>query len=144
MVDVTDKQPHQRAALAEALVQIPPAAQEALDRATLPKGDPLVVAQLAGIAAAKQTASLITLCHPLPLSWVDVRIERCPEGLRVEAEVRTAAATGVEMEALTAAAVAALNLYDLLKAVSKGVVIGPLRLLEKRGGKSGSWSAGSP
>nr|MDQ3804220.1 cyclic pyranopterin monophosphate synthase MoaC [Acidobacteriota bacterium] len=104
-----------------------------------PKGDPLETARLAGIMAAKRTAELIPLCHPLPLTHVDVRASVEDWGVRLEAEAATTAQTGVEMEALTAAAVAALTVYDMCKAVEKGITITDLRLEEKTGGKSGHW-----
>ena len=120
MVDVSDKHPSSRYALAEALVRMSPAAQAALRSATLPKGDALVTAQVAGILAAKQTAGLIPLAHPLPLSSVDVRFNWRGDGvLRVEAEARTTARTGVEMEAMVAVCIAALTIYDMSKALDK-------------------------
>jgi cyclic pyranopterin monophosphate synthase len=105
------------------------------------KGDPLQAARLAGILAAKQTSSLIPLCHPLPLTHVTVDLIATRQGYRIEARVRTSGQTGVEMEALTAVSVAALTIYDMLKAVDKGMVIGDVRLLEKRGGRSGHYRA---
>ena len=108
------------------------------DRA-MPKGDPLEVARIAGILAAKKTSELIPLCHPLPLTHLDISIEVIDSGARIEATARTKAETGVEMEAMTAVSVSALTLYDMCKAVEKGISIGPLRLLEKSGGKSGHW-----
>ncbi len=141
MVDISKKAVTQRSARAEALVRMNPAAVAALKRATLPKGDAFVTAQLAGIMAAKQTAALIPLAHPLPLSSVDVRFNWGSDGLlHVEAEVRTTARTGVEMEAMVAASVAALTIYDMSKALDKGITIEVVRLLHKRGGKSGQWS----
>jgi cyclic pyranopterin phosphate synthase len=103
------------------------------------KGDVLAVARLAGIMAAKRTADLIPLCHPLPLSYVDVELTPDPGGsrVRIESRVRVEARTGVEMEALTAVAVAGLTLYDMCKAIDRGMTIGPIRLVEKRGGRSG-------
>lgn len=141
MVDVSAKAVTARCARAEARVRMSPEARAALCEATLTKGDAFVTAQLAGIMAAKQTATLIPLAHPLPLAAVDVRFEWTPDGaLRVEAEARTAAQTGVEMEAMVAATVAALTIYDMTKAVDKGIVIESARLLAKTGGKSGDWS----
>jgi cyclic pyranopterin monophosphate synthase len=141
MVDVSRKTPTSRFARAEALVRMNPAAQAALRAATLPKGDALVTAQVAGIMAAKQTAALIPLTHPLPLSSVDVRFDWRRDGvLRVEAEARTTARTGVEMEAMVAASIAALTIYDMSKSLDKGITIEGVRLLRKSGGKSGSWS----
>ncbi len=138
MVDVSDKHPSSRYALAEALVRMSPAAQAALRSATLPKGDALVTAQVAGILAAKQTAGLIPLAHPLPLSSVDVRFNWRGDGvLRVEAEARTTARTGVEMEAMVAVCIAALTIYDMSKALDKTITIEGVKLLRKSGGKSG-------
>ncbi len=142
MVDVTDKTPAARSARAEAFVRMNDAAQAALRDATLPKGDAFVTAQLAGIMAAKQSASLIPLAHPLPLGGVDVRFDWTADGrLRIETEARTVAQTGVEIEAMVAAAIAALTIYDMTKAVDKGITIESVRLLDKHGGKSGDWSA---
>jgi cyclic pyranopterin phosphate synthase len=137
MVDVSAKTPQPRRAVAEAWVRLPDAALAAL--VDNPKGDPLPVAELAGIMAAKRTSDLIPLCHPLPLTSVRVSAERSGDAVRVVAEVRTTDRTGVEMEALTAASVAALTLYDMLKGASKGIVIENVRLLEKDGGRSGAW-----
>jgi len=140
MVDVSHKADSARSARAEALVRMSPAAERALKEATLPKGDAFVAAQLAGIMAAKQTESLIPLAHTLPLSSGDVRFEWAGAGtLRVEAEARTVARTGVELEALVAASIAALTIYDMTKAVEKDIAIESIRLLEKSGGKSGHW-----
>lgn len=140
MVDVGRKSVSSRYACAEAFVRMSPAARRALQKATLPKGDAFVVAQIAGIMAAKQTSSIIPLTHPLPLSSVDVRFEWRDDGLlRVESESRTSARTGVEMEAMVAAAIAALTIYDMSKALDKGIAIENVRLLRKSGGKSGSW-----
>lgn len=140
MVDVSAKNVSSRAACAEALVRMSPAARNALRKATLPKGDALVAAQVAGIMAAKQTAALIPLTHSLPLSSVDVRFEWRRDGaLRIETEARTTARTGVEMEAMIAAAIAALTIYDMSKALDKGITIDGVRLLRKSGGKSGAW-----
>lgn len=141
MVDVTQKPATFRTATAEAYVELTEEALAALERGGVGKGDPLAVAQLAGIMAAKRTADLIPLCHPLPLTGVEVQAELLKEERRVrlQATVRTKAETGVEMEALTACAVAALTIYDMLKAVSKGLVISQVRLLHKAGGKSGEW-----
>lgn len=142
MVDVSAKNPTLRLARAEALIAMNDEARAALREATLSKGDAFVSAQIAGIMAAKQTATLIPLAHPLPLSSVDVRFDWCDDGrLRVEAEARTTAPTGVEMEAMVAASVAALTIYDMAKALDKGIVVSMVRLLEKSGGKSGWWRA---
>jgi cyclic pyranopterin phosphate synthase len=142
MVDVGAKAITDRFARAESRVRMSVAAASALRDATLPKGDAFVAAQVAGIMAAKRTAELIPLAHPLPLTSVDVAFEWTSETeVRVEAIARTSAQTGVEMEALVAASVAALTIYDMTKALDKGIVIDGTRLLEKRGGKSGAWSA---
>jgi cyclic pyranopterin monophosphate synthase len=137
MVDVGFKQPTHRSARAEAFVSMPPEVLDALP--ANPKGNPLEVARIAGIQAAKRTAELIPLCHSLPLSYADVRITQHEGGLRIETEVRTTAQTGVEMEALTACSVAALTVYDMTKALSKDITIERVRLLEKTGGKSGDY-----
>lgn len=143
MVDVSDKPVTARSARAEAVVRMSPQAAQALRDATLPKGDAFVAAQLAGIAAAKQTGTLIPLAHPLPLARVDVTFSWIDgERLRVESVAVTSAQTGVEMEAMVAASMAALTVYDMTKALDKGIVIEGVRLLEKRGGKSGTWVAG--
>jgi cyclic pyranopterin phosphate synthase len=139
MVDVTGKVQTQRIARAEAMVEMSPATVKLLRANKLPKGNALEVARIAGIQAAKQTSSLIPLCHPLPLTHVDVSIEIIRTGARIESTATTKAETGVEMEALMAATLAALTLYDMCKAVEKGISIGPIRLLEKSGGKSGHW-----
>jgi cyclic pyranopterin phosphate synthase len=139
MVDVTGKVLTQRIARAEAMVEMSPATVKLLRANKLPKGNALEVARIAGIQAAKQTSSLIPLCHPLPLTHVDVSIEIIRTGARIESTATTKAETGVEMEALMAATLAALTLYDMCKAVEKGISIGPIRLLEKSGGKSGHW-----
>jgi len=116
------------------------AAESALRQATLPKGDAFVAAQLAGILAAKATAQLIPLAHPLPLSNVNVAFAWAGPGLlQIDATASTNAQTGVEMEAMTAAAVAALTIYDMTKALERGIAIESVRLIEKRGGKSGTW-----
>jgi len=142
MVDVSGKAVSSRSATAEARVHMNADARKALQEATLSKGDAFVTAQLAGIMAAKQTANLIPLAHPLPLAKVDVIFEWLEDGtLRIEALARTTAQTGVEMEAMVAASVAALTIYDMVKAVDKAIVIRSVRLLEKVGGKSGHWVA---
>lgn len=142
MVDVSGKAVTARTARAEAVVRFSPAAAVALRDATLPKGDAFVTAQLAGVLAAKQTSSLIPLAHPLPLGRVDVTFEWTGETvLRVEATASTYAATGVEMEAMIAASIAALTIYDMTKSVDKGITIESVRLLEKTGGKSGHYRA---
>ncbi|MCC6292571.1 MAG: cyclic pyranopterin monophosphate synthase MoaC [Bryobacterales bacterium] len=137
MVDVSAKQPTTRMARAHAFVKLKPRVLRALPEN--PKGDPLEVARIAGILAAKKTAELIPLCHPLPLTHVDVTLTVERSGVRIESTASIAAQTGVEMEALTAAAVAALTVYDMTKALDKGIEIQDVYLLEKTGGKSGDW-----
>jgi cyclic pyranopterin phosphate synthase len=139
MVDVTAKPQTQRTARAEAVVEMSPSTVGMLRDNALPKGNALETARIAGIQAAKKTSELIPLCHPLPLTHVDVSIEITKTGARIATTATTKAETGVEMEALTAASVAALTLYDMCKAVEKGITIGPIRLVEKSGGKSGHW-----
>jgi cyclic pyranopterin monophosphate synthase len=141
MVDVTDKAVTDRLAVAEGWVRMTPATL-ALAIGGSAKGDVLGVARLAGIMAAKRTADLIPLCHPLPLTKVtlDLTADDALPGLRLTATVRTTGRTGVEMEALTAVSVAALTVYDMLKAVEKGMEIGGIRLTLKEGGKSGRWT----
>jgi cyclic pyranopterin phosphate synthase len=142
MVDVGAKAVTDRAARARALVRMSPATELALREATLAKGDAFVTAQIAGIMAAKATASLIPLTHPLPLSSVDVTFTWPAAGvLQIDAIARTSAQTGVEMEAMTAAAIAALTIYDMTKSLEKGIVVESIRLIEKSGGKSGLWRA---
>ncbi len=139
MVDVSGKDVTARSASAEAVIRMNEGARRALRDATLPKGDALVAAQVAGIMAAKQTSNLIPLAHPLPLDAVDVRFEWRGDDLVVTAQTRTSARTGVELEAMVAASVAALTIYDMAKALDKGITIEAVRLLTKSGGKSGSW-----
>jgi cyclic pyranopterin phosphate synthase len=143
MVDVSAKAETVREAIARAVLRMAPATLEAVRHGNAPKGDVLGVARTAGILAAKRTPDLIPLCHPLRITGVDVTFaEDAGRGeLTIEARVRTVEKTGVEMEALTAVAVAALTVYDMVKAVEKGVVIGEVRLVEKSGGKSGHWRA---
>lgn len=137
MVDVSHKPVSARTARASALVRMSPAAAQALRDATLPKGDAFVAAQLAGILAAKQTGNLIPLAHPLPLAHVDVTFAWEDDvRLRIESTASTSAQTGVEMEAMVAASIAALTIYDMTKAVDKGIVVESVRLLSKTGGKS--------
>jgi cyclic pyranopterin phosphate synthase len=138
MVDVADKPATIREALAECVVRMAPATTRAVREGT-PKGDALQVARVAGIMAAKHTSDLIPLCHPLPLTSVDVDFDFVPAGVRVLARARVVGQTGVEMEALTAAAVAGLTLIDMTKGIERGVSIETLRLLEKSGGRSGTW-----
>lgn len=142
MVDVSAKPDTAREALAEAWVLLPPEARAALEAGRNPKGDPLSVARLAGIAGAKRTSDLVLLCHPLPISAITVEVALEARGVHLTARVRTNGPTGVEMEALTAVTVAALNVYDMLKAASKAIEISGVRLLAKSGGKSGDYRAG--
>lgn len=141
MVDVGDKAATPRAAVAEAFVRVSEELAARIRENTLAKGNLLEVARLAGIQAAKRTSDLIPLCHPLPIDFADVQASLEGGRVRVRAEVRTTARTGVEMEALTAAAVAALTVIDMGKAVDKGMTIDGLRVLEKRGGRSGEYVA---
>jgi cyclic pyranopterin phosphate synthase len=135
MVDVGDKQVTDRRAVARAVVRMSPATAAAVARGDAPKGDVVATARIAGIQAAKRTAELIPLCHPLPLSFVDVRIEVSGDRVVIETEARTSGQTGVEMEALTAASVAALTVYDMVKGIERGVEIAEVVLLEKSGGR---------
>ena len=139
MVDVGDKPVTNREAVARGDITMNAAALTAIRTGAVAKGDPLQTARLAGIMAAKQTSSLIPLCHPLPLTHVSVELTPTRRGYRIEARVRTSAQTGVEMEALAAVSVAALTIYDMVKAVDKGMVIGDICLVEKRGGRSGHY-----
>ena len=139
MVDVGDKPVTSREALARGEITMSATALRLIRRGALAKGDPLQAARLAGIMAAKKTSELIPLCHPLPLTHVSVELTDIHRGFRIEARVRTASQTGVEMEALTAVAVAALTIYDMAKAVDKEMVIGDICLIEKKGGRSGHY-----
>src|SRR5712691_5753457 len=139
MVDVGGKPVTEREAIARGSIRMSRAALKIVRSGNVKKGDPLQAARLAGIMAAKQTSALIPLCHPLPLSSVHVELTPTGRGYDIEARVRTNAQTGVEMEALTAVAVAALTVYDMVKAVDKSMVIGEIRLMFKRGGKSGTY-----
>jgi cyclic pyranopterin phosphate synthase len=138
MVDVSAKSATRREAAASAFITLKPAVLKALPRN--PKGDPLEVARLAGIMAAKRTSDLIPMCHPLPLSHVDVTMRLCENGVAISSKVITTAVTGVEMEALVAASVAALTVYDMCKALDKGIEIREIVLEHKSGGKSGDYS----
>ena len=143
MVDVSDKALTVREAVAEALVRMRPQTLQMITQGDHPKGDVFAVARIAGIQAAKKTSDLIPLCHPLMLT--SVKVELAPEGadaVRITARCKLTGQTGVEMEALTAASVAALTIYDMCKAVDRGMVIESVRLLEKVGGKSGHFVAG--
>jgi len=137
MVDVSAKAQTRRTATAQAFVKIKPSVLKKLPQN--PKGNPLEVARFAGISAAKRTSELIPMCHPLLLSHIDVTAEIRRQGVRITSRVTTTGPTGVEMEALTAAAVAALTVYDMTKALDKGIEIGELHLVEKTGGKSGDY-----
>ena len=140
MVDVSAKEATRREAVAEAFVELSAAVLAAVPQN--PKGNPLEIARFAGIQAAKQTASLIPMCHPLPLSFVDVDVQIVSGGIRIRATAATTAQTGVEMEAMVAASVAALTIYDMTKALDKGIRIREVMLVEKSGGKSGEYRRG--
>jgi cyclic pyranopterin phosphate synthase len=144
MVDVSAKAETLREAIAEGFVVMKPATLALIQQGGIAKGDVLAVARVAGIMGAKQTSALVPMCHPLPITGIT--LDLAPEGagrLRIAATVRTTGKTGVEMEALTAVSVAALTIYDMCKAVDRGMRIEGIRLLEKRGGKSGEWRAGA-
>jgi cyclic pyranopterin phosphate synthase len=141
MVDVTAKEVTAREATAEAVVTMNADTLEALTARKLDKGDALEVARIAGIMAAKKTSDLIPLCHPIVLGAVELSFDVSSTGVRVVATVKTTERTGVEMEALTAASVAALTIYDMVKGIERGVEIGPVRLLSKSGGRSGEWTS---
>jgi cyclic pyranopterin phosphate synthase len=143
MVDVGAKPVTAREAVARGSIHLSRQARALVRSGRVKKGDPLQAARVAGIMAAKQTAALIPLCHPLPLSGIDVELIPTARGYDIEARVRTTAQTGVEMEALTAVAVAALTVYDMVKAVDRGMVIGDVRLVFKSGGRSGTYLAPS-
>jgi len=139
MVDVGDKPVTNREAVARGEITMSVAAVKTIRQGAVAKGDPLQTARLAGIMAAKQTSALIPLCHPLPLTHVSVELTPAPRGYTIESRVRTSAQTGVEMEALVAVSVAALTIYDMVKAIDKTMVIGDICLVEKRGGRSGHY-----
>ncbi|MGB4317752.1 MAG: cyclic pyranopterin monophosphate synthase MoaC [Planktomarina temperata] len=141
MVDVSGKSDTDRMATATAIVQLTQAAMDVLLEGNLKKGDALAVARIAGIMAAKKTSELIPLCHPLPITKVavDLETDRATHRILITATVKTRGQTGVEMEALTAASTAALTVYDMMKAVDKGITIASIQLEEKQGGKSGTW-----
>ena len=141
MVDIAGKPATERQAIAEGRITMSAEALAAIRAGAVKKGDVLATARIAGIMAAKKTSELIPLCHPLMLSKVAVDFDFEADGLRVTAMARLTGQTGVEMEALTAASVALLTIYDMAKALDKAMVIGGVRLLEKRGGKSGDWQA---
>jgi cyclic pyranopterin monophosphate synthase len=141
MVDVGDKPVTAREAIARGSIRMSAEARRQIRRGAVKKGDPLQTARLAGILAAKQTSALIPLCHPLPLSTIGVELTPTARGYDIEARVRTTGQTGVEMEALTAVAIAALTIYDMVKAVDKQMVIGDIRLMFKSGGRTGTYRA---
>ncbi|PZU66661.1 MULTISPECIES: cyclic pyranopterin monophosphate synthase MoaC [Sphingobium] len=141
MVDVSAKAVTAREAVAAGRITMAADAAQAIAAGLVKKGDVLAVARVAGIMAAKRTAELIPLCHPIPLSAVTIDFTLHDDGVTVTATARTAGQTGVEMEALTAATAALLTVYDMAKALDKGMIIGDVRLLAKRGGKSGDWTA---
>src|SRR6202158_771188 len=139
MVDVTSKAGTTRTAVARAFVRMSPRVLRAVRRLKNPKGNPLEIARIAGIAAAKRTAEWIPLCHPLPITHIDVTPRLCKDGVEVRSKVTATAQTGVEMEALVAVTCAALTVYDMCKALDKGIEIAHIHLLEKTGGKSGDY-----
>ncbi len=139
MVDVSAKAVNTRSAVAQGFVKMKPAVTQAVRRLKNPKGNPLEVARIAGIAAAKRTAEWIPLCHPLPLTHIDVTARLCKNGVEIRSHVVAAAQTGVEMEALVAVTAAALTVYDMCKALDKGIELTDIYLLEKTGGKSGDF-----
>lgn len=144
MVDVSGKSDSVREAVAEGFITMTPEVIAEIRAGDIKKGDVLGTARIGGIMAAKHTSNLIPLCHPLPIASVSIEFDYVDTGIRVETRVRTAGKTGVEMEALTAASVALLTIYDMAKALDKGMAIGPVRLLAKSGGKSGDWVADTP
>ena len=139
MVDVGAKEATQRVAVAEAHLAMSAAAREALFAGTLPKGDALAVARIAAIQGAKSTSTLVPLCHPIGIDSISADVEPTATGARVVVTASVTAKTGIEMEAITGAAVGAIALYDMIKAVDRGAVIGPIQLISKTGGKSGDW-----
>ena len=139
MVDVGDKEITRREAIAEGFVEMSPDLADRFFAGDLPKGDAAAVARIAGISAAKKTSDLIPLCHPISLSGVEVSLEPTGHGIRVVATVSTDSRTGVEMEAMTAASVAALTIYDMVKSVEREVSLDSVRLLRKSGGRTGTW-----
>jgi cyclic pyranopterin phosphate synthase len=144
MVDVSDKDITSREATATGVVRLSAAAVAALRDHTVPKGDALAVARIAGIQGAKKTPDLIPLCHPLPLTGVDIDLEVIDDGVQITATVRTAGRTGVEMEALTAVSVAALSVIDMIKAIDRAAVITDVRVEAKSGGRRGNWRRTDP
>lgn len=144
MVDVGEKAPTTREAVARGQIRLSATARRLIQNGEIKKGDPLQTARLAGIMAAKRTSELIPLCHPLPLSHVAVDIVETPDGFAIEGRAKTTGQTGVEMEALTAVSVAALTVYDMVKAVDKEMVITDIILVEKTGGRSGHYRRADP
>ncbi len=142
MVDVTRKDVTSREAIATCVVKMSPTTRDSVTARSLDKGDALEVARIAGIMAAKKTSELIPLCHPIGLGAVEVAFDERDEGIGVTVTVRTAERTGVEMEAMTAAAIAGLTIYDMVKASERDVEVTHVRLLRKSGGRSGVWEAG--
>jgi cyclic pyranopterin phosphate synthase len=143
MVDVSDKPVSKRTAVASGFVRMSAATVEAIRKHRTPKGDPLEVARIAGVMASKRTSELIPLCHPLPLNHVNVEVEVKDDGISILATAQTDGKTGVEMEALTAASVAALTIYDMCKAIDRAMVITEIRLEKKSGGASGDFNRGN-
>ncbi|PPG98613.1 cyclic pyranopterin monophosphate synthase MoaC [Rathayibacter rathayi] len=141
LVDVSAKEVTARTAIAEGYVETSPEVVRLLEQGELPKGEALGVARIAGILGAKATSTLIPLCHPLALDGIDIDLEPQDGRVRIEARVRTTGRTGVEMEALTAVSVAALTVYDMIKAVDRAAAITGIRVLAKSGGRSGSWTS---
>lgn len=139
MVDVSSKDVTTRQAVASAAVTLSASVRDALFAGDLPKGDALAAVRLAGIAGAKKTSDLIPLCHPLPIDGIEISVDKSDGGATITAAVVTTGRTGVEMEAMTAVSVAALTLYDMVKGLDRGAVIGPVQLLRKSGGRSGTW-----
>lgn len=140
MVDVSSKPETERSATAEALVTMSATTRDAVFGGTLPKGDAVAVVRVAAITGAKRTPELIPLCHPLPITGIHADIERIEIGARIVVTASTVGRTGVEMEAITGAAIGAVTLYDMIKGLDRGAEIGPIRLLAKRGGASGEWT----
>ena len=140
MVDVGAKAVTERVAVAEAQVLMSDEVRRRLFEGDLPKGDALGVARVAAIMAAKQTSNLVPLCHPISIDGVDVEIAESPDGAKVTVTARTTAKTGIEMEAMTAASIGAIAIYDMVKGLDRGVEVGSVRLLHKSGGKSGEWN----
>lgn len=139
MVDVSQKPDTERVAVARALLRCTPTTRDAIVRGDVAKGEAIAAARVAGILAAKQTGALIPLCHPIALTDVAVDLSSVDDGIAIEATAKTVGKTGVEMEAMVAASIAGLTLYDMAKAIERGMVLDRVRLVEKRGGKSGTW-----